>query len=243
MKPANEKNIGLIVTENYQTASVFRSFGIDFCCKGHQTLEVACRKKGIQLQTVEDELKKVSTKNSGPGQGFKDWSLDLLADYIEKKHHRYVRGKIPELQSYLEKLCKVHGQNHPELYEIKKTFDQTAVDLQSHMLKEENIIFPYIRKMESALENQKNHIVMPSFVTIENPINMMKKEHDTEGARFRQIYNLTNGYKAPSDGCTTYRVAFSMLEDFEKDLHQHIHLENNILFPNAIQMETKFHRT
>jgi regulator of cell morphogenesis and NO signaling len=160
--------------------------------------------------------------------------MDLLADYIEKKHHRYVEHKIPELKSYLSKVAKVHGERHPELLEIEALFTAAAHELLSHMRKEELILFPFVRNMTSNSDFQQ-----PPFGTVVNPIEMMKQEHDTEGERFRKISALSNQYTPPLDACTTYKVAFALLKEFEEDLHFHIHLENNILFPKAIETEKK----
>jgi regulator of cell morphogenesis and NO signaling len=164
--------------------------------------------------------------------------LDLLTDYIEKKHHRYVEAQIPVLNQYLAKLCRVHGDRHPELYKIKEHFIQSAGELTMHMKKEELVLFPFIRKMVRA-KHQNTPLDLPHFGTVQNPIQTMMKEHDNEGERFRQIAALSRGYAPPADACNTYRVTFSLLQEFEKDLHLHIHLENNILFPKAQALETE----
>ena len=167
---------------------------------------------------------------------FKKYSIDLLADYIEKKHHRYVQDKTLEIQPYLDKICKVHGERHPELLEIKEEFNASAGELAAHMKKEELILFPFIRKMTKAkLENTK--VDAAHFGTVKNPIQMMMNEHTVEGNRFRKIEELSNNYTPPLDACNTYRVSFALLKEFEQDLHLHIHLENNILFPRAIEIE------
>ena len=155
-----------------------------------------------------------------------------LVDHIVGVHHKYVETTIPALKFYLDKIAKVHGNNHPELLEIRDEFFKTADALTSHMKKEEFILFPYIKAMESA---RKNHFPLSPahFGGIENPIAMMEEEHDTEGERFRKISALSNNYTPPSDACQTYKVAFAMLQEFENDLHTHIHLENNILFPES----------
>jgi regulator of cell morphogenesis and NO signaling len=235
----NEKTIGQIVAEDYRTASVFKSYGIDFCCKGNRTVLEVCGQKDIAVETLQEALEKNTGQERSANPNFNRWALDLLVDYIEKKHHRYVHGKIPELNVYLEKLCKVHGQNHPELFEIKELFTASANELFSHMHKEEKILFPIIRAMAEAELNGTTNIHRPPFGAVGNPITMMMQEHDNEGERFRKIAALTDGYRPPTDACTTYRVAFALLEEFEEDLHQHIHLENNILFPKAIELEKK----
>jgi|SRR5690606_35694759 len=232
-----EKTIGQIVADDYRTAAIFKSFGIDFCCKGNRTISEVCNQKNISAETLREALEKTIAQERYGSPNFVNWALDLLVDYIEKKHHRYVREKIPELNAYLEKLCKVHGKTHPELFEIKELFKASANELFSHMHKEERILFPAIRAMSEAEMNGRLNIQRPPFGTVGNPINMMMLEHETEGERFRRIAALTDGYSPPADACTTYRVTFELLEEFEEDLHQHIHLENNILFPKAILLE------
>ena len=166
---------------------------------------------------------------------FTDFGLTDLINHITTSHHQYVENSIPALKIYLQKLVLVHGGRHPELAEIKDEFFKAADALTTHMKKEELILFPYVKAMEEAQSSHFN-LSKPHFGTIENPIHMMEDEHDTEGERFRLISELTGGYRTPADGCQTYKVAFAMLQEFEEDLHKHIHLENNILFPKATEL-------
>ncbi len=235
----SQKQIGQFVAEDYRTAAVFSKYKIDFCCNGGRTINEACKSKGIDSHILLDELEAVLNEKGGESIDYKSWPLDLLIDYIEKKHHRYVEEKIPVLLQFLNKLCRVHGERHPELFKINELFTASAGELASHMKKEELILFPFVKKMVNA-KLQQGAIQSPQFGTVENPIEMMRHEHDNEGERFRQIAELTDYYKAPADACNTYRVTFAMLEAFEKDLHLHIHLENNILFPKAIKLEQQF---
>ncbi len=235
----SKKQIGQFVADDFRTAAVFSNYGIDFCCKGDRTIEEVCDKKGIKTDVLLDELHAVLNANTAQSIDYKSWPMDLLVDYIEKKHHRYVEAKIPVLRQFLDKLCRVHGGRHPELFEINELFTASSGELAAHMKKEELVLFPFIKKMVSASLNQ-GAIEAPHFGTVENPITMMKHEHDNEGERFRKIAELTNNYTPPADACNTYRVTFAMLDEFEKDLHLHIHLENNILFPNAIKLEEQF---
>lgn len=230
--------IGDIVAEDFRTAAIFKKYGIDFCCKGGRTIEDACSSKKIDVNQIYEEINALP-KQEGNSIDFNSWPLDLLVDYVEKTHHRYVEEKTPVLKAFLDKLCKVHGDRHPELFEIRVLFDESAGDLSAHMKKEELILFPFVRSMVKAKYNGEP-IRAPHFGTVENPVDMMKHEHTVEGERFRKIAEITNEYTPPSDACNTYRVAFSMLQDFENDLHKHIHLENNILFPKAIKMEKEF---
>ena len=186
-----------------------------------------------------DEINTVLNNKRGETIDYKSWPLDLLVEYIEKKHHRYVEEKIPVLRQFLDKLGRVHGERHPELFKINELFTASAGELASHMKKEELILFPFVKKMVKAkLEN--GAIQSPQFGTVENPITMMMVEHDNEGQRFRDIAELTDNYNPPADACNTYKVTYAMLDEFEKDLHLHIHLENNILFPEAIKLEQQF---
>ena len=236
MKIQSNQNIGELVAQDYRSASVFKKYGIDFCCQGNRTINDACTEKLLDVEVVLNDLSDIGNVSNSSGIDFKSWPLDLLADYIEKTHHRYVEDKSPELISYLDKICEVHGENHTELYEIKDLIQQTVGNLSQHMKKEELVLFPYIRKMEKA-KRTGELLQKPSFGTIQNPINQMESEHSAEGDRFRSIETLSNNYTPPEDACNTYRVTFAMLKEFQDDLHLHIHLENNILFPKSILLE------
>ena len=229
------KTIGDYVAENIKTAEVFKKYKIDFCCKGGRTIEEACEAKKINPEDIYRDIEAISQAPSGDID-FNTWPLDLLADYIEKTHHRYVEEKSIILLQFLDKMCKVHGGRHPELFEINELFTASAHDLGAHLKKEELILFPFVRKM---VEVQRSGMPLDAahFGTVENPVAMMMHEHDVEGERFRKIAEITNDYTVPADGCRTYQVTYQMLEDFENDLHKHIHLENNILFPKAIELE------
>lgn len=227
-----------MVAEDFRTAAVFKRHGIDFCCKGGRTIEEACSNKKLPPEKIYEELEALP-KNEGASIDFNSWPLDLLTDYIEKTHHRYVEEKTPVLQAFLDKLCKVHGERHPELFEINTLFNESAHDLAAHMKKEELILFPFVRNMMKA-KISGGSLQQPVFGTVENPVHMMQHDHTVEGDRFRKIAEITDEYLPPADACNTYKVAFAMLQDFENDLHKHIHLENNILFPKAIRLEKEF---
>lgn len=239
MTITKERFIGEIVAEDYRTAQVFKKHNIDFCCKGNRSIENVCESQNIELNHLLDELEILQQETSTGAKDYQFWPLDLLADYIEKKHHRYVENRIPEIIPYLEKLCKVHGERHPELFEITSEFKKSAGELAAHMKKEELILFPFVRKMVEA-KQKGDEVALPHFGSVENPVAMMKEEHEAEGERFMHIANLSNNYTPPADACNTYRVTFALLNEFEEDLHLHIHLENNILFPKAIEMEKEF---
>lgn len=239
MEKTLDKTIGEMVAADYRIAQIFKNHKIDFCCKGNRSLQEVAQKNNLEVTTLLKEIDEVQVQNNTDNTDFKSWPLDLLTDYIEKKHHRYVEERIPVLQQYLNKLCKVHGERHPELLEINAHFSASAGELAMHMKKEELLLFPWVRKMIKA-ERQKEDLGRPHFGTVRNPIEMMMQEHDNEGERFRQIAMLSDNYTPPADACNTYRVAFSLLQEFEEDLHKHIHLENNILFPKAEQLEQRF---
>lgn len=234
-----QKEIGQFVAEDYRTAAVFSKYKIDFCCNGNRTIEEACDKKGIDSKTLKDEISTILNSKSDETIDYKSWSLDLLVEYIQKKHHRYVEEKVPILRQFLDKLCRVHGERHPELFKINELFTASAIDLASHMKKEELILFPFIKLLVKAKLEGKA-VQSPQFGAVENPIAMMMQEHDNEGERFKEIAILSDNYNPPADTCNTYKVTFAMLDKFEKDLHLHIHLENNILFPEAIKLEKLF---
>jgi regulator of cell morphogenesis and NO signaling len=231
-----EETIGEIVANDYRTAAIFKSYKIDFCCNGNRKFSDVCKEKNIDMEKLADEINAVTLKQSSNTFDYKSMDTDLLIDYVEKKHHRYVNNTIPVLLQYLDKLCKVHGNQHQELFEINNEFKECATALTAHMKKEELILFPIIRNMMKA--NATHHeLNLPHFKTVNNPINVMLSEHDTEGERFRKIALLSNDYTPPADACGTYKVAFSLLKEFEDDLHTHIHLENNIVFPRAIELQ------
>ena len=230
-----QKTIGELVAEDYRRAAVFSKYKLDFCCKGNRTLPEACEAKNLELDQILADLESItdnacripSAENLPPGQ---------LAQYIEKVHHTYVEEAISQLGPYLNKVVSAHGNSNPELVEIAQEFKNSAGELVKHMRKEELILFPYIRKLEEALK-EKEAFTKPHFQTIENPVRMMRDEHQAEGERFEKIRSLTNNYEVPEGACNTFRVTYALLEEFEKDLHRHIHLENNILFPQAQQLE------
>jgi regulator of cell morphogenesis and NO signaling len=238
MNVTHLNKVGEIVAENYRTAAIFEKYGIDFCCKGNKSIDEACESKSIKTEDVMRELKIMLSGKDNSDSDYKSWTATQLADHIENKHHRYVEEKIPVLQRYLNKLCSVHGENHPELHEVNRLFALSAGELTQHMKKEELILFPRIRKMENSRATPIDLAAMNA-ATVQDPIEVMMHEHDTEGERFRTIDILTQNYIAPPDACNTYKVTYALLQEFQNDLHLHIHLENNILFPKAIELENK----
>ena len=225
-----------IVTENFQTAAVFEKFSLDFCCRGGKSINEACSEKGIDPQTVYSELESISSEKDSAQRSPADWTPDSLINHIVQKHHSYVTRMIPILYAHTQKVAAVHGANHPELIEIAKHFETAAMELQQHMAKEEKMLFPFVQSLYSA-KKQNNGYSKPQFGSVQNPIRMMEAEHQNAGDEMYSIRALSNNYTPPADGCTTYRITFQELQDFEHDLHQHVHLENNILFPMALALE------
>jgi regulator of cell morphogenesis and NO signaling len=232
----NNQNIGEIVADNYRAATVFKSYGIDFCCKGNRSVSEVCEANNLDEDQLIHELYTYVNGTNADRTDYQNWPLDHLVNYIERKHHAYVESKSLEIKEYLTKICSVHGEQHPELLEINDLFVESSGDLGAHMKKEELILFPFVRKLQAA-KDLGSEMERPHFGHAENPIDMMKEEHEDEGERFRQISTLSNNYSIPEDGCNTYGVTYALLKEFEDDLHLHIHLENNILFPRVIALE------
>ncbi len=235
----NENSVvGQMVAANYKTADVFKKHGIDFCCGGNITISEAAEKYKAETKALLADLVAVTTQKDMESELLQKLTPDALIDHIIEQHHSFVRENIESIPPYLEKLADVHGTNHPELIEVHELFMGAAEALSQHLEAEEQILFPYIKEMVKAL--QKGEAPQKSqFGSVENPISTMHSDHDAEGERFRTISELTNGYLLPQDGCNTYRVGLAKLEAFENDLHRHIHLENNILFPKAVELEKK----
>ncbi len=232
MKISEKTPIGEVVAQNYKTAAAFKKHQIDFCCNGNRSIEEACDTQKIDSHSLIDELTAILQRETDFSKDYKSMNMRDLADHIVENHHNYVEEKVPIINEFLDKLVKVHGRNHPELKEIKELFQVAGGELAQHMKKEELILFPYLRKL-----SDETPITPPPFGSVENPIAMMHQEHDTEGERFRKISELSNQYTPPADACNTYKATYAMLKEFEEDLHHHIHLENNILFPKGIEAE------
>ncbi|EOA56181.1 regulator of cell morphogenesis and NO signaling [Parabacteroides sp. PF5-5] len=237
-KNYKDMTVGQIVADKFDNSKVFNDFGIDFCCRGDVSLSNACNAQGID---IKDVLKKLGETEPfvDKTMDFKTWDIDLLVDFIIKHHHRYIRKNGRGIQELLNKVCDVHGNKYNSLYEVKALFDASLTDLNEHLNKEEQILFPYIYEMHEAYSSRKP---LPFFHCggVEQPIAVMMSEHDTEGSRFREISRLTNTYLAPDDACESYRLVLNQLNEFEENLHHHIHLENNIVFPAAIQIQLSF---
>lgn len=216
---------------------IFESVGIDYCCGGQQSLSDACAKAGITVDDMMSSLESARTSNEQiKEQNFLNARLAELIDHIVETHHVFTRTEIGRLRALLDKVCEVHGRNHPELQRLRSLFETLSLDLEPHMMKEERVLFPYVIGIENAVSNEQP-VTMPPFMTVANPVRMMMLEHDRAGELLRQMRQVSSDYAPPSDACISYQTLYQALDAFEKDLHQHIHLENNILFPRALKME------
>ena len=232
-----EKTVRELALEDPTATRVFEKLGIDYCCGGNKSLDEACRAANLNPNQVLDSLEMAHSTRSA--QKDRDWQTEPLADliaHIKNTHHHYTREEIARLGPLFDKVCSVHGKNHPELLQLRAVFQGLAQELTTHLTKEEMGLFPYVVRMEESVL-QKERVLPPPFGTVQNPISMMEHEHDSAGNALRAIREASHGYSAPADACISYQTLYKTLAEFEADLHQHIHLENNILFPRAIAME------
>jgi regulator of cell morphogenesis and NO signaling len=237
MRDVLERKLSDIVRENYHTADVFEIKRIDFCCMGNRTLKEACEEAGIEFDTVLDELEEISTVQTYESKQFDLLPLDELCDYISEIHHHYVKNKIPVIKSLLERIMEVHGDDHPELKEVFELFNNSCDTIVAHMQKEESVLFPHIKRILEAY-NRNQQSIVGNNISIKYLINAMMVEHTHEGLYFKKIAMLTKNYLVPPGECISYEIAMKSLLEYEMDLHIHIHLENNILFPEVMKIES-----
>lgn len=234
-----QKSLGLLVTEQPSRARVFERMGLDYCCGGKQSLAAACEEKGLDVKSVVETLSAFeSLQHESKGVDGTDWSQESpthLCDHIEQTHHTYLREELPRLASLVDKVSRVHGGTQPNLHQVRETFGALSRELMSHMQKEEQILFPVIRRLDSGAPPA-------NLGSVEAPIRRMESEHDSAGNGLETIRELTDDYAIPQGACNSYRAMLSALEELEQDLHQHIHKENNILFPRAISIEKELAR-
>jgi regulator of cell morphogenesis and NO signaling len=221
---------------------VFEKLGIDYCCGGNKSLEQACSEANLPLPRVLESLASAATFAKERKDGsvtVQDWQNAPLADlaaHIKSTHHKYVKEEITRLAPLFEKVCGKHGAGHPELFKLQSDFRELSRELTTHMMKEEMVLFPYIERMEEAVIGGEPVLPAP-FGTVRNPVANMVHEHDSAGNLLRHMRQLSDGYTPPAAACTSFKTLYWALAEFERDLHQHIHLENNILFPRAVEME------
>ncbi len=229
------KTLAQIVNADHQAANVFEKYDLDFCCKGKRTLQQACAEKELKEEEVVSDLEKISQGINGSIViNYDTLSLAQLAEYIVMTHHSYVKKEMPVLLGYLQKIASKHGDHHPEMIVVLELFTAVKEEMEQHMQKEELVLFPRIKDIEKQLTEGKEIIINSTYLL--SPISLMEQEHDHAGSMLAEIKNLTRDYNPPADACTTYRLSLASLKAFEMDLHQHVHLENNILFPKALQM-------
>ena len=238
MSVNTEKTIRELALENVVATKVFERLGIDYCCGGNHTLEQACHAANIPVDQVLKSLEdaRFSSPAKSTDRNWQTEPLGNLVSHIMNTHHKYTREEISRLGPLFAKVCSVHGANHPELLGLRDVFTGLTQELTVHLMKEEKVLFPYIIRMEEAVI-EKAPILPPPFGTVRNPVAMMEHEHDSAGNALRAMREISHGYAAPSDACVSYQTLYKAMAELEADLHLHIHLENNILFPRAIEME------
>ena len=224
-----EPTIGEIVANDFRAASMFKEAGIDFCCGGNKSLTEACKEKGADESHLIQQLETLAQTPVSGAMNFKEWELGFLSDYIVNTHHKFVLKNLPELVFYTQKIASVHGEHHPELKEVASLFTKINEELLQHLKNEEEVLFPAIKEAEKRATAEVKS-------TIVSEITRMQGEHEFAGGAMDKINVLTNNYLIPEDACNTYRVSLKLLEQFEDDLHVHVHLENNILYPKALKL-------
>lgn len=231
------KTVGDMALEIPGATRVFEKMGIDYCCGGKRSLAGACAAAGVELSEVKSALQLATAPpKQSEEPNFHTATLAELIDHIVEKHHTFTRLELARLGSLIEKVCEAHGKNHPELRQINLLLRELTADLEAHMRKEEFVLFPYIVRMEAAAEH---HVALgrPPFGTVANPVSTMMLEHNRAGELLKAVRELSSNYLPPPDACISYQTLYASLGELEKDLHQHIHLENNLLFPRAVEAE------
>ena len=237
MEDTRNKTVADFVIQNINTAPIFNKYGIDFCYSGEVSIEKACSKCGVDYHQLENELNDLQNKTTFLND-FNKWGLDFLMIFIVHIHHRYVKKNIPLLKNYADKAAKSQSKEYKELIEINKLVLQLSKGLTIHMIKEETIVFPFIKKLFKA-DKENTSILFSNLNPMNNPIVMMEEYHDEAGELFKRISKLTNTYKAPENASKPFQKLCKKLEEFENNLNKHVHLENNILFPKAKKLKLK----
>jgi len=232
----SERRLADIVQADGRAAAVLESHGLDFCCGGKRTLEEACRERGVPMGGVEAQLAALGVPADDDRLPPELAEADRLTRHIVDTHHRYVRESIPVVTRWLDRLVERHGGRHPELAEARTLFLTLADDMTSHMAKEETLLFPAIDELAREVR-VGGHLPAGPFATILHPVRVMEDDHQQAAELLARLREVTHGYQTPADGCATYRSCYAELERFEQDLHRHVHLENHILFPKALEME------
>lgn len=227
-----DKTIGEIVATDFRTAAVFENHGIDFCCGGQTALATACKEKGLDLALITEELATIQHEPAERGQNYSAWTLPFLADYIVNTHHVWLKENDEQIAAYARKIAAVHGAHHPEVIRIAAIFDKIASDMAAHLKEEEEVFFPalkraYAARIAGGMPDE------PDLEAIRVSLLRLQSEHEEIGDAVQTIRHLAQDYALPDDVCNTFMLTYQKLKEFEDDLHKHVHLENNILFPKA----------
>ncbi len=228
-----------IVTKDFGKAEVFKKYGLDFCCNGHLSLREACAAKGLDVTRVEQELRADNKATTSTALAYNDWGVDFLADFIVNTHHAYLRKNLPDVQKYAAKVEQVHANNHPELHQVRRLVDEVTAEFNAHLPEEERNMFVYIKQLVAA-KNSGQPLPASTMGRFKDNLDALMKEHVSVGGKLDEIAEITKGYTLPSDACASYTLLYRMLHELEDDTHVHIHLENNILFPKATELEKSF---
>ncbi len=229
---AGNKTVGEIVAADFRTAKVFEKYSIDFCCGGKVSLTEICGEKGLDSTAIVYELETVQSEPAERSQNYSAWALPFLIDYIVNTHHLYLKDNVAQIAAYARKIADVHGGHHPEVIRITAVFDKIATDLATHLIEEEDVFFPAVKRVKAAKiagltpETGDLELIQVALIRLHG-------EHQEIGDAVHTIRHLSNNYAIPDDVCNTFIVTYRELKEFEDDLHKHVHLENNILFPKA----------
>jgi regulator of cell morphogenesis and NO signaling len=239
MNVTESTTVGEIAAANPAAVKVFQKYGIDFCCGGKRPLGEVCRERGIGEDEVLSEIERASAPRQGESRDWSRADLAELMNYIVSTHHEFMKMELPRLAQMAAKVREAHGAAHPEVIEIERVFLGLKEEIDGHLMKEEMVLFPLIERMEAA--SKAGAGLPPAHCgSVNNPIRVMEHEHENAGRALAEMRQLSNGYAVPADACNTFRAYYHGLQEVEADLHQHIHLENNILHPRASRLEAGF---
>lgn len=229
------ETVGEIAAKDLRKAEVFKKYGIDFCCGGKKSLKQVCEEKGLDIAVVEAELEN-PTQPVSSANDYNRWEPDFLADYIYNQHHLYYYNELPIIKGLITKVTQHHGSNHPELSYLYQAFAKLVEELGTHFMREEKVVFPFIKALVQA-KRSGNREVLNSQPSLSEPIHIMEEDHEAAGEILEAMQKISNNYTAPADACNSYQFLYKKLKELDEDLHQHIHLENNILFPKALKLD------
>jgi regulator of cell morphogenesis and NO signaling len=235
MASSSETTVGALVADDFRTAGVFEKHGIDFCCGGKISLAAICREKGLDPVKLQQEISEVKNTPVDRSHNYTAWALPFLADYIVNTHHVYLNENTAQIAAYADKIAGVHGSHHPEVIEIAAIFAKIAADMTDHLREEEEVLFPAIKRIDAA-RRAGNTPEASDVESIRSSLIRLDHEHQEIGDAVHTIHHLANGYALPENVCNTFAVTYRKLNEFEDDLHKHVHLENNILFPKAARL-------